>query len=103
VAERWEGHGPDVVDGDVEAAVEEGVDLAGGHEGLGPAGRATVADVLADELRRPRLVRVSRRQEAHGVGRDVRGDRHRPRQALHLDDLAVAIPAWGVPRRWSDP
>ena len=38
-----------------------GVDLAGGHERLGAARRAAVADVLADEARGARLSGASRR------------------------------------------
>ena len=86
---RRDGQGdrPDVVDRDVEPAVEQGVDLAGGHERLGAARRAAVADVVADELRRARLVGMGRRQHAHGVGGDVRRDRDRAGEPLHLDDL----------------
>ena len=88
---RWrsggQGDRPDVVGRDVEAAVEQGVDLAGRHERLGAARRAAVADVFADEARGARLVRVRGRQDAHRVRRHVRGDRHGPREPLHLDDL----------------
>ena len=73
--------------GDVEPAVEERVDLARGHERLGAARRAAVADVVADELRRARLVRVRGRQERDRVGGHVRRDRHGAREPLHLDDL----------------
>ena len=75
---------------DVEPAVEERVDLARGHERLGAARRAAVADVVADELRRAGLVRVRGRQERDGVGRDVRRDRHGAGEPLHLDDLGRA-------------
>ena len=88
---RWRSDGqrdgPDVVDRDVEPAVEQGVDLAGRHERLRAARRAAVADVLADELRGARLVRVRRGQHADGVGGHVRRDRDGPGEALHLDDL----------------
>ena len=87
VAERRQRDGPDVVDRDVEPAVEQGVDLAGGDEGLGAARRAAVAHVVADEAGRARLVGVGRGQDAHGVGGHVRGDRDGPGEALHLDDL----------------
>jgi hypothetical protein len=55
---RWrsagQGDGADVVDRDVEAAVEQGVDLARQHQRLRAARRAAVAHVLAHELRRAR-------------------------------------------------
>ena len=87
MAERRQGDRADVVDRDVEPPVEQRTDLAGGHERLRAARRPAVADVLADELGRARLVRVGRREHAHRVGRDVRRDRDGPGEPLHLDDL----------------
>ena len=87
MAERRQRDRPDVVDRDVEPAVEQRVDLAAGDERLGAARRAAVADVVADEPGRARLVGMGRRQHADRVGRDVRGDRDGPGEALHLDDL----------------
>ena len=88
---RWrsdgQGDGPDVVGRDVEPAIEEGVDLARGHERLGATGRAAVADVVADEPGRARLVGMGRGEHADGVGGHVRRDRHGAGEALHLDDL----------------
>ena len=51
VPERRQGDRPDVVDRDVEPAVEQRVDLAAGDERLGAARRAAVAHVVADEAR----------------------------------------------------
>src|SRR5205823_7160878 len=51
------------------------------------ARRATIPDVIAHELRCARLARVGRSQQTHGIGRDVRRDRHGPGEPLHLDDL----------------
>src|SRR3954469_18440370 len=47
--ERWQGDGPDVVRRHIEAAIEQGVDLACRHERLSAARRPSVADVFTDE------------------------------------------------------
>src|SRR5207249_11731395 len=87
VAQRGQGRGPDVVDGDVEPPVEQGEDLARGDERLRATWRRAVPDVVADELRRSRLIGVRGRQDADGGGRYVRRDRDGPGETLHLDDL----------------
>src|SRR5215208_7929492 len=71
VPERGEGNRADVVDGDVEATVEESVDLAGGHEGLRAAWRAAVTNIVADDLGCASLVGVRGGEDADRVGRDV--------------------------------
>ena len=78
--------GLDVVDRDVEPAIEEGEDLAACHERLGATRGGAVADVLADELGRPRLVGMGRGEDADGVGRDVRGDRNGSGEPLQIPD-----------------
>src|SRR6187455_1149209 len=67
VTERRQGDRAHVIGGYVEAAAEQGVDLAGQDQRLGAAWRTAVANVLADQLRRAWSVRVSGRQQADGV------------------------------------
>ena len=74
---------PDVLEGDVEAAVQEGQDLGGQDDRLGGAGAGAVANVAGRHVRGALAVRVGRHDDPHGVVGDVAGDRHLPAERLH--------------------
>ena len=83
MAQRRRRDAPDVLERDVEAAVQQRQDLGGQDDRLGGARAGAVAHVAAGHVRGALAVRVGRHDEPHGVVRDVAGDRHLPPERLH--------------------
>ena len=80
----------DVLDRHVVPAVDQRPRLAAEDHRLRRAQAGAPLHVLVDELRRRRLARARRRDEAHRVARDLVAHDHLPDHLLELEDVGPA-------------
>src|SRR5262249_49746361 len=86
VAQGGEGDGPDVAEGDVEAAFHEGKDFGAEHDRLGAAGADAVANVSLDLRRGAGALGVGRQDQADDEVADVASDLDLAGEVAHGDD-----------------